>query len=127
MFKFRTNPVDYDAFTDPQIYPPSDHLCDLIARSHAGGVLPEKNIHPAYDSDDCFDVDPSTDITSDPFLLAELASANFARRAADALTATANAAAADVASVSEAPAISVNSENPTGASAVPPSVSTPEQ
>lgn len=86
------NIVPYDEFTSLVDYPEGEYLCNIIERSHSGGVLPEQSIKPVYDDDGTDFVDPSIDITSDPMYLAELAQRNFSRRAADAITRAANSA-----------------------------------
>lgn len=84
-------PVPPDAFPDmPCFSEPGEHLCLMIERSIQGGVLPEASIKPVYDDDGVDVVDPSCDITIDPFLYAEYAQADFSRNVARSMTEAAN-------------------------------------
>lgn len=84
-------PVPPDNLPDmPCFSEPGEHLCLMIERSVQGGVLPEASIKPVYDEDGVDSVDPSCDITVDPFLYAEYAQADFSRTVARSMTDTAN-------------------------------------
>lgn len=65
---------------------PGVYLCDVIARSIENGVPLEASAPVTYDDDESFVVDPSADIRSDRFAIAEKAQADFERAAARRMT-----------------------------------------